>query len=137
MHSLLEKTGHYSELDKTIEDFVNQNKISDRDAVVIKEMLTQALSDPTAREWFSDQWSTIKSEVNIINPRSKILQRPDRVMIRDNRAIVIDYKFGSQLLLKKYSQKISDYMESLREMGYTDVRGYLWFVALGKIFEVM
>ncbi len=137
MHSLLEKTGHYSELDKTIEDFVNQNKISDRDAVVIKEMLTQALSDPTAREWFSDQWSTIKSEVNIINPRSKILQRPDRVMIRDNRAIVIDYKFGSQLLLKKYSQKISDYMDSLREMGYTDVRGYLWFVALGKIFEVM
>ena len=53
--------------------------------------------------------------------------RPDRVMInpQTNAAIVLDYKFGQWD--DEYIQQVRDYMEALRGIGYSPVRGFLWF----------
>jgi ATP-dependent exoDNAse (exonuclease V) beta subunit len=137
MHSLLEHINHYSELDCTIADFVLKGKISECDGERIKQMLKKALNSPLAREWFSEKWSAIKTEINIISPQSENLQRPDRVMIQGDSVVVVDYKFGSDIKRhKQYTDKISSYMKSLREMGYSDVRGYIWYVVLDSISEV-
>ena len=73
----------------------------------------------------------IKNEVSILfgNGLSK---RPDRVIFQQDRVIVIDYKFGEQINPSHY-QQINTYLKLIRQMGYQQVEGFLWYVELGKI----
>ncbi len=61
--------------------------------------------------------------------------RPDRVMIRGERAVVVDYKFGEEHS-KQYSKQVERYMALLQEMGYTHTEGYLWYLSAGKIVKI-
>ena len=61
--------------------------------------------------------------------------RPDRVMINDDGVVVIDYKFG-ELIESKYVKQVERYVKSIRDMGYTNVQGYLFYVKLRKVIKV-
>ena len=61
-------------------------------------------------------------------------KRPDRVMIRGNEAVVVDYKFGREA--ESHKVQIRHYMEMLNNMGYTSVKGYVWYVSAGKIVRI-
>lgn len=52
--------------------------------------------------------------------------RPDRVVIDGNKATVVDYKFGGQD--DKYAAQVRRYMRLCRELGYSDVKGFIWYV---------
>ena len=51
-----------------------------------------------------------------------------------NRVVVVDFKFGK--MNDKYIAQVREYMQLLRNMGYSDVKGFLWFVRKGTIKEV-
>ena len=55
-------------------------------------------------------------------------------MIKDNEAIVVDYKFGKES--DKYKEQVKRYMDLLVQMGYRNVKGYLWYVYKNFIEEV-
>ena len=52
--------------------------------------------------------------------------RPDRVITDGNETIVIDYKFGKRN--KKYILQVQRYMNLMISMGYTNVKGFIWYV---------
>jgi RecB family endonuclease NucS len=56
-------------------------------------------------------------------------------MMRGGRAVVVDYKFG-RLKSAAHRKQLSDYMRLLRDMGHTDVAGYLWYVSLDDIEKI-
>ncbi len=56
-------------------------------------------------------------------------------MIRDRRAVVVDYKFGS-VEPGRYARQIGDYLDLLHRMGYSEVEGYVWYVKLGRIERI-
>jgi hypothetical protein len=86
-------------------------------------------------EWFDGTWSDIKHEAEILRKGNRT-HRPDRVMIKDNRVVVVDYKFG-ELKSTKYNKKVDKYMDLIREMGkYDTIEGYIWYVMLGEIERV-
>jgi ATP-dependent exoDNAse (exonuclease V) beta subunit len=53
--------------------------------------------------------------------------RPDRVIIQPDKVIVVDYKFG-ELHQEKYKQQVKRYMDLLKQMGYQNIDGYLWYL---------
>ena len=53
-------------------------------------------------------------------------------MTRGKRAVVVDYKFGENDPVR-YRRQIAEYGRLLREMGYTEIEAWLWYVKLGKI----
>ena len=61
--------------------------------------------------------------------------RPDGVMIKDSKAIVVDYKFGERQD-KRHPNQVRNYLQLIRKMGFERVDGYLWYVELGKIEAV-
>ena len=61
-------------------------------------------------------------------------RRPDRVMMKDGQVVVVDFKFGKPQ--PSYNNQIKEYMMLLREMGYTNVRGYLWYVFNNELEEI-
>ncbi|MBP5382387.1 MAG: hypothetical protein J6Y45_03450, partial [Bacteroidales bacterium] len=60
--------------------------------------------------------------------------RPDRVVIKDERATVVDYKFGSEE--EKYAYQVRRYMRLCRNLGYRDVKGFIWYVPDDRLVPV-
>lgn len=102
----------------------------------IKSMLEKRLTHPKVKDWFSDRWQLF-NECSIIRTDKQgnlIERRPDRVMTDGERTIVVDFKFGSHR--EEYYEQVREYMQLLRQMGHTQVEGYLWYVYSNQIKEV-
>ena len=55
-------------------------------------------------------------------------------MTDGQQMVVVDFKFGRPR--DEYHMQVREYMKLLRQMGYRQVSGYLWFVYSNKIEEV-
>lgn len=95
----------------------------------IQELTRRAFSLPQVQDWYSGSWQLF-NECDIIWQEDGELRtrRPDRVMMRGDEIVVVDFKFGKQN--KKYNKQVKDYMQLLTRMGYPkeNIRGYLWYV---------
>lgn len=103
----------------------------------ITDMLRKRLSSQQVSDWFSAKW-TLFNECTILSIDKEtdtlIERRPDRVMYDGNEMIVVDFKFGRPR--NEYHEQVREYMSLLNNMGYNNVRGYLWFVYSNSIEEV-
>ena len=99
----------------------------------LKIQITDTLDNTVAGEWFNGEWEHLYRERNIISTQ-KFSKRPDRVMTRRDEAVVVDYKFGTED--GKYKHQIAKYIEVMRQMGYRTIKGYIWYVSLGKIVQI-
>lgn len=91
-------------------------------------------------DWF-DEGQKILGEQSILSKAGT--RRPDRIILPAEGkgwAEVVDYKFGEYEKDsdsdKKYHKQVENYMNLLKDMGYLDVKGYLWYVLEDKIVEV-
>ena len=138
MHRAFSEARSGNDIPKAIRQMVADAVISEQEASVLQRMVEQALANPTVRSWFDDESGVcgeVRNENDIILPETGSTRRPDRVIIRDGKATVIDYKFGSERR-SVYVRQTAEYKSLLREMGYTDVEGYIWYVTLGEIERV-
>ena len=56
-------------------------------------------------------------------------------MIKNNNAIIIDYKFG-EIEEHAHILQVKKYIEYLDGMGFTSIEGYVWYISLDKIVKV-
>jgi len=96
-------------------------------------MAHRALDNPIVSQWFAPGLQ-VKTEAKILLPDGSIA-RPDRIVFDNEQVQVIDYKFG-ELESEKYRHQVLRYMDCLRMMGFTKVKGYLWYVTLNKVVDV-
>jgi hypothetical protein len=103
----------------------------------LAKMLRERLTNSKVAEWFSPQWQLF-NECTILKRDTVtgevVERRPDRVMTDGKIVIVVDFKFGSPK--PEYHEQVREYVNLLADMGYNDIRGYLWYVYSNKIEEV-
>ena len=127
---------HISRADESlqvIDAYRKQGLIADdKQQKQITELIRKAFTDSHMQQWFDGSWQLMR-EAAIITPNA--VSRPDRVMIKDDSAVVLDYKFtGKQQ--HEHILQVRDYMYALRKMGYTKVEGWLWYAFSGQLVEV-
>ncbi len=98
----------------------------------IEETLNESLKNSQIASWFDGRYRII-NERSLLTP-DRIL-RPDRIMISDNEAVVVDYKTGLNKL-EKYNRQVKRYAETLKETGFTKVTGFLWYINLNEVEKV-
>jgi ATP-dependent exoDNAse (exonuclease V) beta subunit len=115
------------EFDGIIGSNLTQNRIS--------QLVHKALQNPIAKDWFSGDWEVI-NECSILQNTGVEVEthRPDRVMVKDNNVIVVDFKFGKPE--NTHIEQVQGYMNLLSQMGYQKVEGYLWYVYKNHIEPV-
>lgn len=98
-------------------------------------MVSDALESVEQYGWFGGDY-TVLNECDIIKPDGNVA-RPDRVLLKGDCAVVVDYKFGSlageDASGRKYVRQVGEYMKLLQQMGYADVKGYVWYVKSGEV----
>lgn len=134
MHRAMEGATTMEDIERQIGLIVTDGIITPEEATPLKEKIIASLKEHGVEEWFDGSWQQVKSEREIVSDGKS--WRPDRVMIRDKEAVIVDYKFGLNRP-KSYANKISRYCKLLQEMGYEKVSGYLWYITLGDIEKVV
>ncbi len=94
----------------------------------VESLLNRAWENLQMCEWFDGSWDLLREQAMMVNGEEK---RPDRVMLKGEKAIVLDYKFGAPN--PKYHKQVADYMEVMRLLGYCEVEGYLWYAQQGTL----
>lgn len=82
------------------------------------------LADPLVRPFFLPG-NTVRVEAEILRDQGTVY-RPDRVIIRGNDAVVLDFKTGKPV--KEQEKQIQLYGRLMNELGYTKVLKYLVYV---------
>ena len=94
--------------------------------------LEELISAPAVSDWFKPGNKVIR-EAEILIPSANI-RRPDRVILSEGKAIVIDFKFGNENA--HYAEQVGEYCRLLSRMGYKATEGYIWYVDRKKITKV-
>jgi ATP-dependent exoDNAse (exonuclease V) beta subunit len=76
----------------------------------------------------------IISEQDIIAGEFSIV-RPDKLILKNDAAIILDYKTG--LPKKKDVQQVKEYASVLKEIGYESVEAYLFYTSTKEITQVV
>lgn len=137
LHTLFASIDTKEDLTAAIERLLFEGVIESAEkAQEIYEIAERALNLDEVKDWYSGEW-TLYNECSIIyNDEQGKMQtrRPDRVMMKGKEVVVVDFKFGKKK--PEYSTQVREYMSLLSEMGYTDIKGYIWYVYSGELENV-
>ena len=137
LHTLFASIDTREDLPSAIERLLFEGVIESAEkAEEIRKVAERALNLKEVKDWYSGEW-TLYNECSIIynDENGKMLtRRPDRVMMKDDEVVVVDFKFGKKK--PEYATQVREYMFLLSEMGYTDIKGYIWYVYSGELENV-
>lgn len=133
LHEIFKSIEYAEDVEQAVRNVYLSGMITKREKEEYCEKVRAYLSDPAYSEWFDRKYKVINERDILLRFGSKV--RPDRVIIKDRQAVVIDYKFG-RTEEKKYLKQVQFYRTSLKQMGYREVKGYIWYVRLNKVVEV-
>ena len=136
LHRAFEGAETAADIAEALRTMRTDGLLSQEEAAALQRDVDEAFADERVREWFGDGWDRVRNETAIVVPHDSRLRRPDRVMVRGDRAVVVDYKFG-ELDAERYRRQLGEYAGLLRRMGYTRTEGYLWYVRRKKIERVI
>lgn len=128
LHTLFSVIETAEDINPAIERLIFEGVIrNEQKEKVAREVVEKAFSSPEVQDWYSGEW-TLFNECAIIYKEKGVLQtrRPDRVMMKDDQVVVVDFKFGKEN--PKYNKQVKGYMQLLAKMGYKNITGYLWYV---------
>lgn len=101
-----------------------------------KERLTEKLSEllglPEYQQLFENA-SDILSEQTFIVGKDRTL-RPDKIILKDDETIILDFKTG--LPADKDLKQVRQYRSVMQEMGYPNIRCFLFYTALNELREL-
>jgi ATP-dependent exoDNAse (exonuclease V) beta subunit len=135
LHTLFSAIATRDDVDKAISRLVFEGVIGADEEDEISRFTHQAISMPEVQDWYSGRWRLFTENTIIYKENGAMeTRRPDRVMTDGKRAIVVDFKFAHPS--PKYIAQVQSYMSLMRQMGYEDVEGYLWYVDRKRVERV-
>lgn len=131
LHDIMSRISYPEDLDESIRTAVEEGMASEEESVRYRTLISDAIDSVSGTGWFSKEYEVL-NEAEIVEPGGGV-SRPDRVLVKDGEAVVVDYKFGDRE--HSHAVQVRRYMRLLERMGYGPVRGYLWYVQAGEIVE--
>ena len=132
MHEIFEGINTPADISSAVRKLVLEGKLSAEDSVEIEKRVNRIIKNPRVASWF-EQDNTVLREAGILLPTG-FTRRPDRVIFKGGKTIIIDFKFGEEN--PHYTEQVDQYRQLLEDMGYKDIEGFIWYVDNDKIVTV-
>ena len=132
MHEIFSEIITTYDINTAIRKKVIEGKIPESEEPEIRVKIAKLISQPGVREWF-EKGNEVLNEVSILMPDSAA-KRPDRVILKNGKATIIDFKFGEED--PRYIFQVRQYRNLLSDMGYVQTEAFLWYVDADKILRV-
>jgi len=132
IHYVLEKIRVEADIDSLLDRMISTGDLEPEDLPGVRHRIDPIFSQPEIREWFDGSWEILTEPVILVPDSGE--SRPDRVMVRGDEAIVVDYKTG--VPESRHQQQVADYARLIGRMGYASVKGYLLYLDKPVLVEV-
>lgn len=137
LHFVFQNLRTADDLSETV-DGLRRNGIidGDKEEQEVRRLVTGCLNNKEACKWFDGSWTLYRECTILRRGKDGVAHhlRPDRVMIRKDETVVVDYKAATPK--EEHQAQVREYMNLLLKMGYPNVKGYLWYLYPNKVEEV-
>ncbi len=124
VHTALAKIKTDEDIEPALKAMCAEGLITNEEKINLQITLAKIINHPQLKVHFA-KGLTIKNEAEIITLTGELF-RPDRVILKDKTAIVIDYKTGEEK--PKHKEQIIGYADLLVQMGYTVTERLLVYI---------
>lgn len=124
MHEVFEAIDTPADVPHAIRKLVLEGKLPEDEADDTEKRIDTLITAPLIADWFSPGNKILK-ETGILLPSGNT-RRPDRVIFREGKTIIVDFKFGEEN--PHYVKQINRYKDLLSEMGYNNIEAFIWYV---------
>jgi len=132
MHEVFEVINTPDDISPAIRKLVLEGKLPEEESGDIEKKINSLISTPQVAEWFQ-HGNDVLTEAGILLPSGNI-RRPDRVIFKDGKTIIIDFKFGEEN--PHYAEQVDQYRRLLVDMGYINIEAIIWYVDKNKVVSV-
>ncbi len=133
VHEILEKAVSLNEAKEILQAFYFEGRLSETEKSAVELQLDELFTKPLFNSWFAGEGSLL-AEQGILLPGGK-QKRPDKIILGDNEAVIVDFKTGEEY--ERYEKQIKEYMELVSSLTKKPVSGYLCYLESGRILEVV
>ncbi len=128
-HEIASSIYNSDNTENIIDQYFIQNKVDEEQRARIVNDIQYFVSIAKEREWFDENAETLNETELLLTDGS--LLRPDRVIIKKNEVLIIDYKTGAEE--KNHLRQLESYAVVLKQMGYSNIKTIIIYPSLGKI----
>ena len=133
IHELMAKITTKAQLPHALEELRFSGALSSEAFGEIRHKIEILMDHPQVANWFGGEWE-VKTEVPVL-PRSGEMKRLDRVMLKKNEAVIVDFKSKSKS--SSDHLQVKEYATLLSGMGYDKVQGYLLYIENTEVIRVV
>ena len=135
MHELFSRIQSFEDIESAVHDMICEGLILPEKENQFVEKTKNSIREAEVEHWFDGSCRSYSEQSIIVRKGNDITtRRPDRILFSDDSTLVIDYKFGKPH--SSHQKQMKEYLELLKEMGYSNLKAYLWYVEKGEILNV-
>ncbi len=131
-HLLVSKIEQEDQIDTEIEKGIAQGEINVEFREKIKEKIQDLMRSETYRQLFQNSIEIINEQEIIAGEEELVI--PDKIILKKNETIIIDYKTG--INRNKHIDQILNYKNILEKMGFPNVKCFLYYSINNHLQEV-
>ena len=132
-HDLLSRTQKLQELGHHLQEMQQEGSIKQEEVCDVRAAVVKVLQHEGLGQLFSGPYRHL-NEQDIIS-RDGRSYRPDKILINENEAIIVDFKF-TEKMEGDHRDQIENYKHLLSEMRIPEVKGYLFYGFLNELVLV-
>lgn len=132
LHALFSRLRTRDDVNPVLDRLVQEGVMTAEERQKLHGQLDDLFANPIVGNWFAAEWD-VRTEIPILLPGGAT-HRIDRLLLNGKQAVVVDYKTGEKS--KADTQQVAGYMDILRQMGYTEVAGFLLYTRDKEVVEV-
>ena len=132
-HEIVSEVTEENQIDLLIERYIEEGVLGREDKPALVEQIHHIWHHPEISTWLSGDYKTW-NESSILTQNGQTL-RPDKVFTSPNETIVLDFKLTQGDYIGHKSQ-VDQYIKALENVGYENVKGYLYYAKSKILVEV-
>jgi len=132
VHEILEQSNQLQEALSLMQQYAFEGRFDEQVKNEVEQQLKELFATPQLAHWYSGAYASF-AEQGILLPGGSH-KRPDRILINEQEAIVLDFKTGE----KKDADavQVREYMSLIGKISGKPVKGYLCYLEPTEIVEV-
>lgn len=132
-HEVMAEIRQEADIVKIVERYIDEGILAKENKEMLLREIRQIWHHPQINPWLTGDYK-IWNEAAIITADGSTI-RPDKVFSNTSETVVLDFKFTSDNYVAHKTQ-VNQYIQALKNLGYHEVKGYLYYAKSGDLVEV-
>jgi ATP-dependent exoDNAse (exonuclease V) beta subunit len=132
-HLLASLVYNKTEIDPTVDKLIEEGEIDLANKDQLKKKLNELLGSDEYKELFIGAESILNEQSILLENADQL--RPDLIIVKPSETILLDFKTG--IPKSKDVKQVKQYKELLEQMGYPNIKGYLFYSVNSELQPVV